>query len=289
MYKATLAVVCGFALAGSYAAAQSRPEYLDIMQVKVRPDKTKDYEDGIKKLADVNRKHQGDRWIALSTEYGDAGTLMFSSSRDNLAAIESSYTVFEKAMKEGLGPAGDKLMRDLTSWSASVHTEIRHRRWDLSVNAPSSAADLLKVVAESRWIRMYKADIKPGRNFDYIEAWKPFQAELAKLDPPVTVLVSESVTGTPALFVGVYLKSLAEADAQGAAVQKALASPAYANLTRVGTDALVMSSWEFLRIRPELSCAPDALVSMDTAFWKPKPMPAAAPKPRPEMASAEKK
>src|SRR5947207_806263 len=36
---------------------------------------------------------------------------------------------FQKALQEGLGPMGDKLMRDLAAFSTSGHNELRHRRW----------------------------------------------------------------------------------------------------------------------------------------------------------------
>jgi hypothetical protein len=93
-------------------------------------------------------------------------------------AVETGMGAFQKALQEGLGPMGDKLMRDLAAFSTSGHNELRHRRWDLSVNAPSSAADLLKTVAQTRWIRTLTLNMKPGRNPQYIEAWKGFMAEL---------------------------------------------------------------------------------------------------------------
>ena len=278
MFKTLGIALCALTVVTGSAVAQALPEYLDIGRVQVRGDKTKEYEDSIKKMAEVNRKYKGDRWIALGTEYGDFGTLTFSSSRENLAAVETAAGAFMKALTEVLGTMGDKLLRDLGAWSSSYHTELRHRRWDLSVNAPSNAADLAKVVGESRWVRLLKVDLKPGKNPEYIDAWKGFQTELAQVQPRVTALVSEASTGTPALYVAVYYKSLAEMDAQVAGARKALASESYQNLTRVTGNTVSMSNWELNRIRPELSCPPDEIVNVDPTFWKPKPTPAAKPK-----------
>jgi hypothetical protein len=286
MPRSLTTLICGFVIASGCAIAQPPTAFLDILKVHVRPEKRKDYEDAIKRLAEVNRKFKGDRWIAISTEYGDSGSLIFASLRDNMASIETAYGAFEKAMKEGFGSGAEQFMYNLGAWSASYTTEIRRRRLDLSVNPPSSPEDVSKMVASSRWLRTYRADLKPGKSADYVAAWRPFQAELAKVTPPITVLVSESVTGTPALFFATYLKSLADIDVQSAAVQKAIASVAYVNLQKSGGDAQQSGMWEIHRIRPDLSCAPEEIVNLDPAFWKPAPRAPAKPKPE---APAQKK
>jgi hypothetical protein len=258
--------------------AQTGADYLDLTRVQVRGDKSKEFEDAVKKMAEVNRKYKGDRWVALSTEYGEFGGYSFSSTRENMAAVETGMGAFRKALKEGLGPIGDKLMRDFFAYSASGHSELRHRRWDLSVNAPSSSEQLSKMVAKTRWIRTLTLNMKPGRNLEYIEAWKPFKEELQKVSPPVPILVSESSTGPPAIFVGVYYQSWAEMDAGAPGVQRAVESQAYRGLTKASQETVEASRWEILRIRPELSCPPDEVIQADPAFWKPKPAPAATPK-----------
>jgi hypothetical protein len=260
------------------AMAQTGADYLDLTRVQVRGEKSKDFEDAIKKMAEVNRKYKGDRWVALSTVYGEFGGYTFSSTRENMAAVESGMGAFERALKEGLGPLGDKLMRDLYAFSSSGHNELRHRRWDLSVNAPSNADDLAKMVAKTRWIRALTVNIKPGRAMDYIQAWKPFKDELQKVTPPVPILVSEATTGSSAVFVGVYYQSWAEMDAGAPGVQRAVESKAYQALAKATQDSVAASGWEILRVRPDLSCPPDAVVQADSAFWKPKPAPAAASK-----------
>lgn len=275
------AVVCGCLLTSAGLMAQAPPEYLDVIRVQVRGDKIKEYEDLIKKLIDVNRKYKGDRWIALQTEYGDFGGYTFSSSRQNLAAVETGMNAFQKALKEGLGPLGDKLMHDLSAYSASGHSEIRHRRWDLSVNTPANNADMLDAIAKTRWIRTLTLRMKPGHNLEYIAAWKDFQTELQKVTPAVPTFVSESSTGPSSIFVGIYYKSWDEMDASASGVQKALDTNAYRSLMQVTQNAVQSSLWEIHRIRPDLSYPPDEVVAADPVFWKPKapaaPKPAAAP------------
>jgi hypothetical protein len=280
MQRVVTAAFCGVMLGACAMAQVTGADYLDLTRVQVRGDKTKEFEDTIKKMVDANRKFKGDRWIALSTEYGDFGGYSFSSTRENFAAVEAGQGAFMNALKEGFGPLSEKIMRDVSAFSASGYGELRRRRWDLSVNAPSSKDEMLKMVAQTRWIRTLTLDMKPGHTAEYIEAWKPFGDELRKASPAVPTLVSESSTGAPRLFVGVYYKSWAEMDASSSGVQRAIASGAYEHLMKVTQDSVSASKWEILRIRPDLSCAPDEVVAADPGFWKPKPP--APPKPKTE-------
>jgi hypothetical protein len=102
MQRIARAAVCGFLFAGACAFAQVGADYLDMTRVQVRGDKTKEFEDAIKKMAEVNRKYKGDRWVALSTEYGEFGGYSFSSTRENMAAVEAGMGAFRNALKEGL-------------------------------------------------------------------------------------------------------------------------------------------------------------------------------------------
>ena len=273
MQRTLITAACGLTVALCASLAQNLPAFLEIGTAHVRADKTKEFEDAVKKLAEINLKQKGDRWLALSTEYGESNTIRFSSARDNLAAVETGSEAFMKALKDGLGPMGDKVMRDISASSVSYSSEIRRRRWDLSVHPPENAADLAKMVASARWVRALRVDLKPGRNANYVAAWKPFQAELARIEPPVTVLVSESSTGTPAIFIAAYYKSFAEMDAQASAIGAALASDAYRNLGKATAETAGKTNREILKFRPDLSCPPDEILSLESAFWKP-PAPA---------------
>ena len=285
MRRIVTAAVCGIVLTGACALAQTGGDYLDLTRVQVRGEKSKEFEDTIKKMVEVNRKYKGDRWVALSTAYGEFGGYSFSSARENLAAVETGMNMFEKAMKEGLGVLGDKLMRDLAAYSASGRNELRRRRWDLSVNAPSTAEDRAKMVAKTRWIRALTVDLKPGHNLDYVQAWKPFKDELQKVTPAVPILVSESSTGSPALFTSVYYQSWAEMDAGSAGIQKAVESGAYQRFMKVSQDSVAASRWDVLRMRPELSCPPDEVIQADPTYWKPKVAAAAMPKAKADTAA----
>jgi len=289
MHRTIPAALCGLFLAAGSVMAQGGQDVLDILRVKVRFDKSAEYEENVKKLAEINRKYKGDHWLALSTEYGEQGTFTFSSPRENMAAIETAAAAFENALKEGLGAAGAKLMQSLNADSASVETELRRRRWDLSVHPPEDAVEQAKTVAHARWIRSLRVALKPGKSLEFATAWKPLQAQLEKVYPPVTIWASEVTTGTPAIYFATYLKNLGELDAAGVAVQSVLGSEEYRRLMVGLSDLAFDSRWEIYRLRPELSCVPDELAALDPAFWRPAPPATAVPKPKPAAAAPGKK
>ena len=287
MRKTILAAVCALVFSAGFALAQQgETQLLDILKVKVRPDKTMEYENAIRKLADINRK-KGDHWIAFSTEYGDSGTIYFSSVRMGYGDIETGFAVMQKAMTEAVGTAGmAKMFADLNAMSVSGTAEIRRRRWDLSVNPPPSREEAMRIAATSRWIRSIRIDVKPGRMPEFIEAWKPWQAELSRVEPRISVWASVAETGPPAMVLTAFYKSLKEIDAAYPGVQKAVASDTYRTFSRSVAELAGMTNWEIHRLRPDLSNAPEEMAAMDPAFWKPTP--AAKPKPAAEK-PAEKK
>jgi hypothetical protein len=271
MFRALVAGMCGLLLFVAGAAAQPQGGLIDLTKVKVRPDKMYEYEAAVKRLVDVNQKNNGDRWIAFSTEYGDAGTLYFAAPRANMAAVEAGLGAFEKALGQGLGAAeSQKLIQDLNSASLSLQSEIRRPRADLGVNMPPGMTDRMNAVGHARWIRTLKVEMKPGKVPEFKNHWTAFQSELAKATPKVSLWVSQSVTGPSVLYFSSYFKSMAEMDAADAAMQTAGASQAYADLQRAAADLSSGAAWEIYRLRPELSCPPDEVVAMDPDFWKPK-------------------
>ena len=138
------------------------------------------------------------------------------------------------------------------------------------------------MLAGTRFFRTVRVQVRPGRILDYIEAWKHWQKALAAV-PGLNAWVSTSMTGpTTAFVVASYFKSFAEMDTASAAVQQALRSPTYAGFLKATAPMVTETKWEIYKLRPDLSCPQDELIAADPDFWKPKPMPAAKPKPASE-------
>src|SRR5436305_12039499 len=112
-------------------------DYLDVLIVKVRPEKRADFDTVSRRIAEANRKAKGDSWIAMDVQYGEGNTVQFVSQRQNFAAIGSGMTAFMNSISTAYGAGGvAKMMADFNSTVLSSRSEIRRRRWDLTVNPP---------------------------------------------------------------------------------------------------------------------------------------------------------
>src|SRR3954453_14541218 len=120
-------------------AQQMTSDYLDVFIVKVRPEKRADFDAVSRRIADANRKAKGHFWTAMEGQYGEGNTVQFASSRQNFAAVDSGMTAFMGAINNAYGPGGmSKMMADLNNTILSSRSEIRRRRWYLTVNPPTS-------------------------------------------------------------------------------------------------------------------------------------------------------
>jgi hypothetical protein len=270
MRNTLLLFATGLLLAGSAAAQQS--QYLDILVVKVKPERRADFDALNKRLAEANRNNQGDTWLALSTEYGENNTVSFVSPRAGYSGIDQGSEAFMGAVNKALGPAeAKKAFQDFNSMLVSSRGEIRKRRPDLSMNFPSDPAQWAKFIGESRWVRVSTIRVKPGRSLDYEAQILRIKEAMEKNPQKVTVAVSQGMEGTegPVYFVAVYGKNLGTYDSTPG-VREVLGDEAFAKYLRAASDLVVESHSELLRYLPELSNAPKEVVAAAPDFWNPK-------------------
>ncbi len=276
------AFLCAAALAVS-ATAQTPSGMVDMYVVKVKPDKRMDFDAVGKKIAEANRKHKGDNWIAYGTEYGEQNTVMFASIRENYAAIDKGAELFMGAMKEAYGPPFMKLFQDMSNCTSSSRGELRRRRMDLSWNVPGGQPEVEKMVGQSRWLRIVTVRVRSGHNGSYEETLKALKAGFEKGPNRNAGLVSQSAAGTPngIYYVTTFAKSLADYDPAPNAppLQEILGQRGFAMFTKSSADDVISTEWDIARLLPELSNPPEGIANADPAFWNPKP--AAPPKMKP--------
>ena len=70
------------------AAAQESDQYLDVFIAKAKPEKRAEFDAINKKIAEANRKNNGDTWIASETVYGEGNVVTFVSLRTSYADVE---------------------------------------------------------------------------------------------------------------------------------------------------------------------------------------------------------
>lgn len=264
---------------GGAGAGWAQEDYLDILVVKVEPEKRAAFDAAARKIADASRRHQGDTWVALETVYGEQGTISLISTRRNFADIDKGYEVFYAAMNKAYGPAGAaKVLQDLNASTESSRGEVRRRRWDLSANVPSNPAALAKLIGETRWVRGTMIHIRPGHVLRFEEQLRAVKNAIEKNDPTRPVLVSQSVAGQKGtvFYVSWLVKSLSEFDSIPG-VPQILGPEAYQKFLATAAESVEGSETAISHFVPEISNPPEGVVSASPDFWKPKP---AAVKPK---------
>ncbi len=265
------------------AAAQVPEQYLDVFTVKVKPEKGAELEAVAKKVAEANRQHKGDTWVALGTEYGENGTIRFISVRGSYADIEKAAGAFLGALNKAYGTEGArKLLQEFSSYTVSSRAEVRRRRWDLSTNVPTDAAARDKLVGEARWVRTIAVHVRPGQTLTFEEQVRAVKTAAERITPDSTTLVSQSVAGAKGnvyYFSGLR-KSLGGFDGIKP-LPELLGKEGYERFLKASSESVESVEVTISRFLPELSSPPEAIASVDRKFWNPKPAaakPAAAPK-----------
>lgn len=270
MRNTLLLFATGLLLAGS-AAAQQKDQYLDILVVKVRPERRADFNALNKRFVEANRTN-GDLWLALSTEYGENNTVTFVSPRNGYAGIDQGSDAFMGAVNKAFGPAeGKKAMQDWDTMIVSSRGEIRKRRPDLSMNFPDDPAQWAKFVGESRWVRINTVHVRPGRALDYEAQLKRVKDAFEKNPQKVTLAVSQGMEGTsgPVYYIAAYGKSLGSFDGFPV-LREVLGDEGFQSYLKAASELVLDSHSELLRYLPELSNPPKEVVAAAPDFWTPK-------------------
>src|SRR6266403_1979480 len=100
------------------AAVRAQGDYLDVLTIKVKPEKVADF-------------------LALTKRFAEANRYQFTSVRKDYADIDKANQAEMLAANKGLGKDGaQKLEQDFNTCIVWSRSELRRRRWDLSRKAP---------------------------------------------------------------------------------------------------------------------------------------------------------
>jgi hypothetical protein len=279
MIRKVLYVIVAVLLFVTMAAAQAKPEYLDVFVVKVAPGKRAAFEAATKRIMQANRANNGDRWIALETVYGESDTISFISTRNGFADIEKGMNAFYAALGKGLGSAGtQKVFEEFGSSTAGGRSEIRMRRWDLSAAADSAGRN--KIVGEARWLRTTIVHVKPGHALQFEEMARTAKAALESAKPAQVTFVAQGVAGQQGtvFYITSLQKSLADFD-NVIPLPQLMGADGFRNFQTQVAEHVIKAETVINRFLPELSNPPDEVAAVAPDFWRPKPAATPARKP----------
>jgi quinol monooxygenase YgiN len=261
---------------------RAQGDYLDIYRVKVKPEKTAEFNALTKKWVDANRRYSGDHWLALETVYGEGDVYVFTSIRSSYADIDKANEAVMGAVRKAFGPQAEKVMQDFESCLASSRSELRRRRWDLSRKAPADAVAYAKLTGESRYLRTTAVHVRPGHVADFEALLKDMKAAGEKATNTQPVFVSQAIEGAKGtiFYVSTLRSSMAGFD-NNPTMREILGEEGYKKFLQGNADFVEEADSSLFRFSPELSNPPDDVVAVAPGFWRPKPAaPAAAAKPK---------
>ena len=266
-------------------AVHAQGDYLDVLIVKVKPEKLADFQALSKKFAEANRRFNGDRWLALEAVYGEGNVYMFTSTRKDYADIDKANEAEMLAVNKGFGKeAALKFGQDWMNCLVWSRTELRRRRWDLSRKAPQDAEAYAKFIGESRLLRTTAVHIRPGHTADFEALMKDVKETAEKNADTRTVFVSQVIEGGKgATFYTSTLRSSMNGFDHNPTAKEILGDEGFKKLERIVSETYETTESTLYRFAPELSNPPDEVAKVAMDFWHPKPVVVAAAKPRTAM------
>jgi hypothetical protein len=272
-----LAVVASLVLAAP-VAVRAQGDYLDAYIVKVKPEKVADFTALAKRIANANRRFNGDNWLAMETLYGEGNTYAFVSTRQDYADVDKANDAFMGALNKAYGKeAADKILQDWNNCIASSRSELRRRRWDLSRKAPTDAAAFAKLVGEARVLRTTAVHVRPGHIADFEALLKEVKEVAEKNSDTQPVLISQVVEGTKGTtFYVTSLRSSLGGFDKNPTARDILGEEGYKNYLKANADFVSGTESTIFHFSPELSNPPEEVAKVAADFWQPKAVSASA-------------
>jgi quinol monooxygenase YgiN len=280
MLRKAFGVLLFIGLAAAMSLAQQQEGYLDVYVAHVKPEKRAEFDIVNKKMAEANRRHNGDTWLALETAYGEQNTVSFSSARTSYAEVEKGFDTFKGALDKAFGEAGAAaLLQQFNNTLVSSRTEIRQRRWDLSYNPPADAAAYIQAIGKTRWIRSVVVRVRPGHTQEFEAELKEIATVSQKSNQPGMRWVSQVTSGgNPSTYVLTRLLTHLDELDHATPMQEMLGEEGYQRFQKMNAEAVAGVEYVIFRVVPELSNPPAEIVATAPDFWNPKPKAAATPK-----------
>jgi hypothetical protein len=268
--------LCGLAIAACIAATpaavRAQGDYLDVLIVKVKPEKVADYQANGKKYAEANRRANGDRWVTFESVYGDSNVFMYTSTRNEYADIDKALDAEAAAIEKIFGKAGaQKLQQDFNNSVVWTRAELRRRRWDLSSKAPQSPEAYAQFIGESRVMRTTAIHIRPGHVPDFEALMKELKEAAERNKNTAPVFVSQVLEGgNGATFYLSTLRTSMGGFDQNPTTREIVGHEAFKKLQQIVADTYETTESALYRINPELSNPPEEVAKIAIDFWQPK-------------------
>ena len=267
------------------ATVRAQGDYLDVLIVKVKPEKAADFTALTKKFADANRRFNGDRWLGLEVAYGEGNVYQFASTRKDYSDIDKAGEAEMAAATKAFGKeAAQRMDQEFRACLVSSRSELRRRRWDLSIKAPQDPDAYAKLVGESRLLRTTAVHIKPGHVPEFEALLKEVKEAGEKNAEFQPLLISQVVEGSKGstFYVSTLRSSMGGFD-HNPTLREILGEEGFKKFQQISADSVEIAESTLYRFNPELSNPPEEVAKVALDSWRPKTQIVAAAKPRTAM------
>jgi len=212
-------------------------------------------------------------WIALDSVTGRKDAVSFDPF-DSFASMEVAGEAWAQVLRDSHQVA--RLQEEINDLVASEHAVIATRRDDVGYRA--SSIDL----SRARILRTLEVRVHPGREKDFVDAFKVLAAAYEKTnsDLPWVVYQVNSGLPSPTFIIFVPMHALRQNDdllSRRQAIQAAEGEAGFEQMQQIARDAYETTESNIYAIHPEMSHVPSEFISGDPDFWSPTPE---LPKPR---------
>jgi hypothetical protein len=257
-------------------ASDSPPNLVVIYREEVRPGKAAAHTVNEQAWAAAFTKGQAPiRWLAMTTVAGPNEAWFLSPYE--------SYAAFQKV--EDAMQASAALTADQDKYS-SQETDILSRTSTIVARyQPAMSYQPRVPIPQMRYMQVDVVQVKPGHGGDYTEAWQSIVAahEKSKMDEHWAVYAVQSGMPTGTFLFMYPLKSLDHLDKVPAmhtatGYRDAVGESGRAKQNQLTRDGVAAQQTLIFAFQPKMSLLPKDFIDQDSAFWTPKPAPAAATK-----------
>jgi hypothetical protein len=266
-----LAPICEARAEKSPSFATSPPKLLLLVHQSFQPGKAT-----LRRTLDMamsrvcNRVAVPNSWIDLEPITGDGQSRASFDPFDSFEELDKAGAEWARIFSQPSEIA--KLQQDIQALVASEQTVIAVRRDDVGYRANS--IDLSK----ARILRMLEVRLHPGREDDFIEAFKTLGAAYDKInsDTPWVVYQVNAGMPTPSFLVFVPMKALRQNDdllARQKSLREAEGEPGVARMQQIAREAYASTESNLYAISPEMSHVSKEFAAGDPEFWTLKTTP----------------
>lgn len=217
--------------------------------------------------------------IALVPVAGSENEVMYVTGADNFAELEG----MQKATDEKLAAASGMMKADLNRLDKEAPDLHAGMRDMFAIFRPDFSYNPGVNIPTMRYFAVTTVRIRIGHEAEYAELVKITNAAREKAKAELHVAAFQVIAGTGANTYMNFrpMKSLAEYDLKIAArVRAAMTDDQQKRADKLAADAINTSETSVYAMTPAMSYVSKEMLAGDPAFWTPKPMAIAKPKPK---------